>query len=109
MVTQRKNLIIDIFIFYTLAFSYWFIRFLLGMYTLPLMTAEGKSSRELSTLVNNNAVYEASYVKDFKGSDFLYRGEGQISISKKKIFFQGNLSPSPDYKMYLTTTFVTEV
>ena len=74
-------------IFYTLAFSYWFIRFLLGMYTLPLMTAEGKPSQELSALVNNNAIYEAIFVKDFKGSDFLQWGERKILISTENIFF----------------------
>ena len=84
MVTRKKKFNTRYLLFFILLhLVIGFSGFLLDIYTFPLMTAEGKSSRELSTLVNNNAVYEASYVKDFKGSDFLYRGGGQISISKK--------------------------
>ena len=75
---------------------------------MPLITAEGKPSQELSDLVKNDAIYKAIFVKDLKGSDFLHWGDGQISISKEKIFFQGNLSPGPDYKLYLTKTFVSD-
>ena len=57
-----------------------FCRFLLGMYTLLLMTAEGKPSQELSDLVNNNAIYDAIFVKDFKGGDFLQWGDRKILI-----------------------------
>ena len=82
--------------------------FLLGIYTLPLITAEGKPSQELQDLVKNDAIYEANFVKDLKGSDFLHWGDGKILISKEKILFQGDLSPGPDYKLYLTKSFVSD-
>ena len=82
--------------------------FLLGIYTLPLITAEGKPSQELSDLVKNDAIYEANFVKDLKGSDFLHWGDGKILISKEKILFQGDLSPGPNYKLYFTKTFVSD-
>ena len=109
MVNRKKNFNTSYFLFFVLShLAIGFAGFLLGIYTLPLITAKGKPSQELSVLVKNDAIYKAIFVKDLKGSDFFHWGEGQISISKEKILFQGNLSPGPDYKLYLTKTFVTD-
>ena len=109
IVTRKKKLNAKYFLFLILShLAMGFAGFLLGIYVLPLITAEGKPSQELSDAVNNDAIYKAIFVKDLKGSDFLHWGDGQISISKEKILFQGNLSPGPDYKLYLTKTFVSD-
>ena len=39
-----------------------FFGFLLGVYTMSLITAEGKPSQELSALVKNNAIHKAIFV-----------------------------------------------
>ena len=108
MVTRKKKLT-KYFLFFILShLAIGFAGFLLGIYTLPLITAEEKPSQELSDIIKNDAIYKAIFVKDLKGSDFLHWGDGKILISKEKILFQGNLSPGPDYKLYLTKTFVTD-
>ena len=86
MVNRKKNFNTRYFLFFTLShLAIGFTGFLLGIYTLPLITA-----------------------KDPKDSDFFHWDERQISISKEKILFQGNLSPGPNYKLYLTKNFVTD-
>ena len=109
MVAHKKKINVKYFLFFILShLAMGFTGFLLGIYMLPLMTAEEKPSQELSEIVKDDAIYKAIFVKDLKGSDFLHWGDGQISISKEKILFQGNLSPDPGYKLYLTKTFVSD-
>lgn len=43
---------------------------------------------------------------DLRGSDFLHRGEGKISVTPTRIVHEGALAPGPDYKLYLTQVFV---
>ena len=101
MVTCKKKLNVKYFLFFVVShLGMGFAGFLLGIYALPLITAEGKPSQELSDIVKNDAIYKAFIVKDLKGSDFLHWGEGKIFISKEKILFQDNLSLGPDYKLY---------
>ena len=109
MVTRKKKFNTRYFLFFILShLAIGFAGFLLGIYILPLITAEGKTSQELSDIVKNDSIYKAIFVKDLKGNYSLHWGDGQISISKEKILFQGNLSPGPDYKFYLTKTFISD-
>ena len=83
MVIRKKKLKAKHLLFFIFSHTaIGFIGFLLRIYTLPLITAEGKPSQELSDLVKNDAVYKVNFEKDLKGSDFLHWGEGQISIAK---------------------------
>ena len=85
-----------------------FIGFVVGIYFLPFITSEEKPSKTSIDAILKNVVYEAVFVKNLKGSTFFHWGEGQLSISKKKILFEGKLSPGPDYKLYLTQRFVSD-
>ena len=65
MVTRKKQFNTINFLFFILShLAIGFAGFLLGIYILPLITAEGKPSQELSDLVKNDAIYKAIFVKD---------------------------------------------
>lgn len=84
------------------------VGFALGVYFLPILTApEGPDAASLSAAAEQ-AQYEAELTRDLKGSDLLHWGEGTISLSAKQIVHEGELSPGPDYKLYLTREFVED-
>jgi hypothetical protein len=82
------------------------IGFALGIYFLPILTAPESPDTAMLQQQAQNALYSAEFERDLRGSDFLHWGEGTVSISPAKIVHQGNLSPGPDYKVYLVSEFV---
>ncbi len=80
----------------------------LGMYLLPILTESPKPNSTLIDLALENSKYETVFVRDLPGSNILYWGQGQLSLSEKNIVFQGKLSPGPDYKLYLTKNYVDD-
>ena len=82
------------------------IGFIIGIYSLPIMVAPDRPSNDEFLEAINGAQFDAVFVKDLQGSDILHWAKGQISLSNKKIAFRGNISPGPDYKLYLTKKFV---
>lgn len=82
------------------------IGFALGIYFLPILTAPVSPDTAMLQQQAQNARYSAEFERDLRGSDFLHWGEGKVSISPAKIVHQGNLSPGPDYKVYLVSEFV---
>ncbi|MDC5704896.1 DM13 domain-containing protein [Vibrio europaeus] len=80
--------------------------FALGIYALPILIQPTSPSMSDVQTVTNNAIYNASFQKDRKDSDFLHWGEGSVSISADKVAFVGELAPGPDYKLYFSPTFV---
>lgn len=82
------------------------IGFLLGIYTLPLLMApQGASAIQLSK-VQESASFSGHFKRDLVDSDFLHWGEGEVSIGKDSVAFQGRLAPGPDYRLYLSPEFV---
>jgi hypothetical protein len=80
--------------------------FVAGIYLLPVLTApEGPSATEMSAAVNQ-AEYKGQFSRELEGSDFLHWGEGVVSIGRKYISLQGEISPGPDYKLYLSPVVV---
>ncbi len=57
---------------------------------------------------SENVRYTAEFVKNLKSSDFLHWGEGKVSISDRFISLNGKIAPGPDYKLYLSPTFVED-
>ena len=82
--------------------------FALGVYMLPILTAPASPDRAMLTEVAKEARFNATFVRDLKGSDFLHWGEGEVSVTPTKIVHQGKLSPGPDYKLYLVPEFVED-
>jgi hypothetical protein len=84
--------------------------FALGIYALPILIAPPAPSESEVKEFAAEAEYSAEFRKDLKDSDGLHWGEGTVSLSTSAITFMGELSPGPDYKLYLSPEFIeTEV
>lgn len=80
--------------------------FALGIYMLPILTAPESPSEQLLTSISAQAEYQAKFVRNLQDSDALHWGEGKISLTNKQAALSGQLAPGPDYKLYLSPTFV---
>lgn len=83
------------------------IGFALGVFFLPVLTAEKFDTEQLAQSAKQ-AEYTATLTRDLKGSDLVHWGEGVVSVSSSTIVHQGALSYGPDYKLYLTPSFVDD-
>jgi hypothetical protein len=80
--------------------------FAIGIYALPILTApEAPTLAEVESLVGD-VEYRGQFRKDLEGSDLLHWGEGEVSVSSTAIALKGEVSPGPNYKLYLTPEFV---
>lgn len=80
--------------------------FALGIYMLPILTEpQGPSMTEVEA-VASTSTYNAEFKRDLAGSDLLHWGEGTVYVSPKAISLMGEVSPGPDYKLYLAPEFV---
>lgn len=80
----------------------------LGIYLLPILIApDGPSDADVAK-VSDRAIFTAQFSRDLPGSDFLHWGEGELSISARRISFDGELSPGPDYRLYLTPRLASD-
>ena len=82
------------------------IGFALGIYMLPILTAPPAPSLSEVNETSSQAQYTATFKRDLEGSDALHWGEGEVSISSSFITLTGKLSPGPDYRLYLSPSFV---
>lgn len=84
------------------------VGFALGVYMLPILTAPKSPDSAMLATTAESALYSTSFTRELKGSDFLHWGEGDVSVTSAQIVHEGKLSPGPDYKLYLTNTFVED-
>ncbi len=82
------------------------IGFAAGIYLLPILTAPEGPSTEQMEAAKAQAVFTGEFKRDLAGSDFLHWGEGTISVGEKFISLNGKVAAGPDYKLYLSPTFV---
>ena len=80
--------------------------FAFGIYMLPILIAPPSPSSESVTEMSKSSLYKAEFVRDLKDSDNFHWGEGKVSIGKDFIAFEGELAPGPDYKLYLSKSFL---
>lgn len=80
--------------------------FAAGIYLLPIITAPEPPTQTEMVAAETQAEYSAMFRRDLAGSDFFHWGEGDISIGKKYISFNGSIAPGPDYKLYLSPSMV---
>jgi hypothetical protein len=78
----------------------------LGIYALPILTAPESPSVELVRSAAPAASYQGEFRRDLADSDALHWGEGTLSVGQDTISFEGRLAPGPDYRLYLSPTFV---
>ena len=84
------------------------VGFALGIYVLPILTEPPAPNRDMLSQKADIALYQTEFLRDLKGNDFLHWGEGQLSVSVREIIHVGELAPGPDYKLYLTKSFVED-
>ena len=80
----------------------------LGIYLLPILIAPDAPSDTEVASVSDKAIFTAQFKMDLPGSDFLHWGEGELSISTRRVSFTGELAPGPDYRLYLTPQLVLD-
>ena len=85
-----------------------FIGFAAGIYVLPILIEPEGPTNEAVQAVAEKARYKVQIKEGLKGSDFLHWGKGEFSISSDTISLMGEVSPGPDYKLYLTPEFVED-
>ncbi|WP_434052828.1 MAG: DM13 domain-containing protein [Roseibium sp.] len=84
------------------------VGFALGVYFLPFLTEPQGPGEAVLAEAAAGAQYQVELTRDLAGSDFLHWGEGTVSISPAQIVHTGELSPGPDYKLYLVKEFVED-
>ena len=82
------------------------IGFGLGVYFLPIIIAEKSQSIQEIEKIKKQATYETEFNRGQRGSDFFHWGEGKVYISNQYISFKGQISPGPDFKIYLLKNYV---
>lgn len=83
-----------------------FAGFALGIYLLPILIAPASPGNVEMMQKITNTEYIGEFRRDLKDSDFLHWGEGKLRVGNGFIAFEGELAPGPDYKLYLSPTFV---
>ena len=82
--------------------------FAIGIYSLPILTAEPPPSAATISSAKRNMQYSGFFTPGSPGSDFLHWGEGSLSVGKAFIVFQGELAPGPDYHLYLSPVMIED-
>ncbi len=82
------------------------IGFAAGIYVLPILTAPPAPTTEEVRAAAQETLYSAEFQRDLKDSDAVHWGDGIVSITHDSISLEGAVSPGPDYKLYLSPTFV---
>ena len=82
------------------------IGFALGIYALPILIAPAAPTKAEVAAQAVTARYTGQFRRDLKDSDALHWGEGAVSVGPRNIVFEGELAPGPDYKLYLSPSFV---
>lgn len=82
------------------------IGFGLGVCSLPILTAEKGLDTATIEALSQRAFSEGIFVRDLPGSDMLHWGEGVIMANADHIWLDGEISPGPDYRLYLLPKYV---
>lgn len=80
--------------------------FAIGIYTLPILTAPPSPTEGELIASNTNQLFTTTFDRKRLDSDTLHWGEGSVSLGNNFITLMGNLAPGPNYKLYLSKSFV---
>lgn len=82
------------------------VGFAAGIYVLPILTAPpGPDSSEI-VMAEDDALFTTTFRRDLEDSDGLHWGEGTVLLGRDAIALDGEISPGPDFKLYLSPVFV---
>jgi hypothetical protein len=77
-----------------------------GIYLLPILIAPPAPTGTELKAAASGATFKGRFQRDLNDSDMLHWGAGEVSVGPPRITLQGRLAPGPDYKLYLSPTFV---
>ncbi|MCC9662049.1 DM13 domain-containing protein [Pseudoalteromonas sp. MB41] len=80
--------------------------FMVGIYTLPILTATPAPAITTLQQHANRALFKGEFKTVLKGSDSLHYDDGMVYLSNDAISMQGKLAPGPDYQLYLSHQFI---
>lgn len=84
----------------------------LGVYFLPILIEQEGAQLEMLMQAQQFAEKSGTFSRDLRGSDRLHWGEGVITLSRETdgyyLTLDGQVSPGPDYRLYLTDTLVED-
>ena len=75
---------------------------------MPILTAGPGLNQAAVQALATSAERRGRFVRDLPGSDALHWGDGTIMMNANKIWFDGTISPGPDYHLYLAPAFVDD-
>jgi hypothetical protein len=79
----------------------------LGVYLLPILSAPpAPTAAEVQAAAARDRMFSGTFRPDLKGSDLFHRGQGEVTLTRSAVAFQGRLAPGPAYKLYLVQGFV---
>ena len=82
--------------------------FAAGIYALPILIAPpAPPDAEVQALVGG-AQFQGEFRRDLAGSDALHWGEGTVAVASDSVSLMGELSPGPDFRLYLAPEFVED-
>ena len=84
------------------------VGFGLGVYFLPILAAGLGLDQAAVQALATSAERCGRFVRDLPGSDALHWGYGTTMMNANKIWFDGTISPGPDYHLYLAPAFVDD-
>ena len=84
------------------------IGFGLGVYFLPIIVADAPAEEAVLQAEEREAEFQAVFTKDLPGSDFAHWGEGTLLLSEERVTLMGEVSPGPDYRLYLAPQYADD-
>ena len=81
------------------------IGFGLGVYFLPIIVADSPADEAILAEESASAERQTVFVRDLPGSDAFHWGEGTLLLSSERVTLMGEVSPGPDYRLYLTPEY----
>jgi hypothetical protein len=88
---------------YLLVFGFGFG---LGVYLLPILSAPPPPSASELQAAGQARMYAGKFRRELQGSDAFHWGEGEVTLTRTAVSFQGRIAPGPAYKLYLVPAFV---
>ena len=82
------------------------VGFAAGIYTLPILIADSPAPAASITAAAQTASKQAVFRRDLPDSDRLHWGDGVLYVTPTRVTLDGEVSPGPDYRLYLTRDFV---
>ena len=80
--------------------------FALGIYALPILMAPQAPPSAKVLELQSQSIYQGQFQRDLADSDFLHWGEGEVSVDNASVALVGSIAPGPDYRLYLSPSFV---